>query len=153
MFCCSKEKLDKLREAEKNSFGSSSHGSTIKTPYTSTKQGASSKNSRENVPIRMVTYRLHSYHLHSLPTVSKDLKKYTYYILNIELLARIEALQSENRELKAKLLHTTYRCFIKFTPTNFAVNDETYIQASHHNYEAFLSFLSSWDLQHLLYMN
>ena len=31
----------------------------------------------------------------------------TSYILNTELLARIEALQSENRELKAKLLQAT----------------------------------------------
>ena len=41
------------------------------------------------------------YELHNLPTVSKEDEE-AHVLLNTELLAKIEALESENRDLRAK---------------------------------------------------
>ena len=46
------------------------------------------------------------YQLYDLPTLSKEDEE-AHVLLNTGLLARIEALKSKNRELKAKLLHAT----------------------------------------------
>ena len=85
------------------------------------------------------------YQLHDLPTVSKEDEE-AHVLLNTGLLARIEALESENRELKAKLLQAT-NASSPFTATNFAGNDDLIrVYTGFPSYEAFLSFLSSWDL-------
>ena len=79
-----------------------------------------------------------------MSTVSKEDEE-TYVLLNIGLLARIEALKSENRELKAKLLQTTNAS--SFIAINFAGSDKLIrLYTGFPSYEAFLSFLSSWDL-------
>ena len=63
-----------------------------------------------------------NYQLHDLPTVSKKDEE-THILLNTTLLARIEALESENKELKAKLLQAT-SASSSFTATISAGNDE-----------------------------
>ena len=62
------------------------------------------------------------YELHDLPTVSKEDEE-AHVLLNTGLVARIEALESKNRELKAKLLQAT-NASLPFTATNFAGNDD-----------------------------
>ena len=83
------------------------------------------------------------YAFHDLPTVSKDDEE-THILLNTGLLARIETLESENRELKAKLLQATATNVLSsFTATNFTGNDELIrLYTGFPSYEAFLSFLS-----------
>ena len=62
------------------------------------------------------------YQLHNLPTVGKEDEE-VHVLLNTGLLARIEVLESQNRELKAKLLQAT-NVSSPFTTTNFAGNDD-----------------------------
>ena len=151
----SRAKRAKNREVKKNLFGqlsSNSQGSTIETPSSSTNQGASSQGMavqehQETTPLLApVGEQLRTdYQLHDLPTVSKEDEE-AHVLLNTGLLARIEALESENRELKAKLLQAT-NASSPFTATNFAGNDDLIrVYTGFPSYEAFLSFLSSWDL-------
>ena len=144
----SRAKRANNRQAEKNLFGSSSHGSMIETPSTSTKQGVSAQEmavqeQQETTPLLApVGEQLRTdYQLHDLPTVSKDDEE-THILLNTGLLARIETLESENRELKAKLLQATATNVLSsFTATNFAGNDELIrLYTGFPSYEAFLSF-------------
>ena len=144
----SRAKRPNNRQAEKNLFGSSSHASMMETPSTSTKQGVSAQEmavqeQQETTPLlAAVGEQLRTdYQLHDLPTVSKDDKE-THILLNMGLLPRIETLESENRELKAKLLQATATNVLSsFTATNFAGNDELIrLYTGFPSYEAFLSF-------------
>ena len=110
-------------QAKKNLCGSNSHGSmresTIKILFTSTKQGVWSQEmavqeQQETMPLLApVEEKLHTtdYQLHYLPTVSREDGE-IHILLNTGLLARIEALESENRA-EGKIA-ASYRCFIKF---------------------------------------
>ena len=108
-------------------FGSSIHRSTIES--TLTKQGVSAQEMavqelQETMSLLApVGEQLHTdYQLHDFPTVSKEDEE-THVLFDTGLLARIEALESENRELKAKLLQAT-NTLSSFTATNFAGSDE-----------------------------
>ena len=137
----SRAKRAKNREVKKNLFGqlsSNSQGSTIEMPSSSTNQGASSQGMavqehQETTPLLApVGEQLRTdYQLHDLPTSKED--EEAHVLLNTGLLARIEALEYENRELKAKLLQAT-NASSPFTATNFAGNDDLIrvYQASHH---------------------
>ena len=91
--------------AKKNLFGSNRYRSTIETPSTSTKQGASPQEmtvqEKQEIMLLLapVGEKLHTnYQLHNFPTVSKE-DEATHVLLNTGLLARIETLESKNREL------------------------------------------------------
>ena len=81
------------------------------------------------------------YQPHNLSTASKEDEK-VHVLLNTGHLARIEVLESQNRELKAKLLQATNDSS-PFTTTNFAGNDDLIrVYTGFPSYEALLSFLS-----------
>ena len=87
------------------------------------------------------------YQLHDFPTVSKEDEE-AHVLLNTGLVVRIEALESQNRELienccKLQMLHH----LSLFHSTNFAGNDDLIrVYTGFPSYEAFLSFLSFWNL-------
>ena len=135
-------------QAQKNLFGSSSHGSMIEIPSTPTKQGMSAQDmavqeQQETTPLLApVGEQLRTdCQLHDLPTVSKEDKE-THTLLNTGLLARIETLESQNRELKAKLLQATAtNALLSFTATNFVGSDEFIrLYSGFPSYEAFSVF-------------
>ena len=129
-------------------FGSSSHGSMIEIPSTPTKQGVSAQEmavqeQQEITPLLApVGEQLRTdCQLHDLPTVSKEDKE-THTLLNTGLLARIETLESQNRELKAKLLQATAtNALLSFAATNFGGSDEFIrLYSGFPSYEAFSVF-------------
>lgn len=132
------------REAERSLFGESSSSnsrhSTIVSP-SEQDMPSTAQESEEATPLLVsVGEQLRTdYELHDLPTVSKEDEE-AYILLNTGLLAKIEALESENRDLRAKLLQATNGQSI-FTATNFASNDNMIkLYTGFPSYEAFLSF-------------
>lgn len=143
----SRAKRAKNREADRNLFGESSSGnSTIVTPSTSIEKDIppiQDTTAQETPPFLVpVGEQLRTdYQLHDLPTVSKEDEE-AHVLLNTGLLAKIEALESENSELKAKLVQTeAANASAIFTVTNFIGNDELIkLYTGFPSYEAFLSF-------------
>ena len=141
-------KRAKTHEVERSLFGESSssnnkHSALVSPPGQDTPPTAQEREGETPLLVPVGEQLRTNYELHDLPTVSKEDEE-AHVLLNTGLLARIEALESENRDLRAKLQKATSDSSI-FTATNFASNDSMIkLYTGFQSYEAFLLFLTFW---------